>query len=648
MNAGDRENLEQRVLVLAPTSKDAILTQDVLGRAGVKSACYSDLGHLCQGLTAGAGAVLIPEEATTSDQSGRLIEWLAQQPPWSDLPILVLVRSGADSTVVSHAMDQLGNITVLERPIRVAAIGRAVRTALRARERQYQIRDYIRDNERHTRAQALLAAIVASLEYAIISKSLEGMILTWNTGAERLFGYPASEAIGRSILMLIPPERQNEETEIIDRLRRGELIEHFETVRVAKNGRRIDLSLTVSPIRGVDGKIIGASKVARDITQRKQTEAALRDADRRKDEFLAVLAHELRNPLAPIRNSLHILRMGSPRDSATDRVSEMMERQVNHMVRLVDDLLEVSRITRGKIDLRKEHVEVAAIVRGAVETSRPLIEAAGHRLAISIPGETLMLDGDPVRLNQVIANLLNNAAKYMDSGGQIWLTARREGDSIAISIRDTGNGIPPAMLPRVFDLFMQIDRLTERGQGGLGIGLTLVKSLVELHGGSVVAFSDGKGRGSEFVVRLPLITAPSPDNSQKAIPRTSPVLTQRRVLVVDDNRDAAESLGMLLDLLGADVHYVFNGPEALKAVATYRPDVVILDIGMPGMDGHEVARRLRQQPEFRNITLIALTGWGQEDDRRRSRDSGFDYHLTKPAELGVLQKLLVPQETSLT
>jgi PAS domain S-box-containing protein len=595
-------------------------------------------------LDAGAAAVLLPEDAIVQDGNHLLADWLGGQPPWSDLPVLILARPGADSAAVAQAMNLLGSVVVLERPIRVAALVSAVRTALRARQRQYQVRDHLAERERDVQAIALLAAIVASSDDAIVSKTLAGKILTWNEGAERLFGYSAAEVIGQPITLLIPAERLDEESTLLERLRRGERIEHFETVRVTKNGRRIDVSLTVSPVRDADGKIIGASKVARDITQRKEAEAALREADRRKNEFLAILAHELRNPLAPIRNSLHILRMSAGSDPSVDCVSEIMERQVNHMVRLVDDLLEISRITSGKIELRKEPVELAAIVRGAVETSRPLIEDAHHRLAVAIPPELLTLEADAVRLTQVIANLLNNAAKYTDAGGQIWLTVRRDGESVAISVRDTGTGIPAEMLPYVFDLFTQVNRSFDRAQGGLGIGLALVKNLVEMHGGSVQAHSEGPGKGSEFVVRLPLATSPRSVGRAEPEPRPATVLASRRVLVVDDNRDSAESLGMLLRLLGADVHVVYNGPDALEALTAHRPAVVLLDIGMPNMDGHEVARQIRQRPEFQDVTLIALTGWGQDEDRRLSQTAGFEYHLTKPADVCALQTLLMSIE----
>jgi PAS domain S-box-containing protein len=515
----------------------------------------------------------------------------------------------------------------------------AIRTALRARQRQYQIRRQIVAQKLHAEAQALFASIVESSDDAIISKDLNGRILTWNPGAERLFGYTALEAIGQSITLLIPPERLSEETAILDRLRRGERIGHFETIRVTKDGRLLDISLTISPIRTAEGEIIGASKVARDITARKQIEAALREGERRKDEFLATLAHELRNPLAPILNSLQVLRFGGVKDSTTKRIYSLMERQVNHIVRLVDDLLEVSRITNGKIELRKQLVEVAELLRSAVETSRPLIDAAGHTLELVVPPEPMFLEGDPVRLSQIFANLLNNAAKYTDGDGRIWITVRRERDRLAISVRDNGIGIPADMLPTVFDLFMQIDR-SGRGQSGLGIGLTLVKKLVEMHGGNVYAYSEGHGKGTEFVVRLPLAPNPCLMDVMRQKHRTRTVLPSRRVMVVDDNRDVAESLAMLLGHFGAEVRIAHSGPDALKALAGHRPDIVFMDIGMPGMDGYEVARQIRQRPECRDVVLVALTGWGQEDDRRRSQKAGFDHHLVKPAGIEDLELLM--------
>jgi signal transduction histidine kinase/DNA-binding response OmpR family regulator len=368
----------------------------------------------------------------------------------------------------------------------------------------------------------------------------------------------------------------------------------------------------------------------------------IQEADRHKDEFLATLAHELRNPLAPIRNSLHMLHLA---DARTDvgKLHETMERQVNHMVRLVDDLLEVSRITRGKIDLRKEVVDLASVVRSAVETSKPYLDAAKHVLTVSIPEEPIYLEADSVRLAQVISNLLNNAAKYTDAGGQIHLSAERVGDAVRVVLRDNGVGIPAEMLPKVFNIFTQIDRTLGRSQGGLGIGLTIVKRLVEMHAGRVEVFSDGEGRGSEFVVTLPLAKRAPVVQPVTPPPQVQPPKEDQRILVVDDNRDAADSLGALLEFLSARVRVEYNGASALAALDAFKPDIIFLDIGMPGMDGYEVARRIRQAEAHKCVRLIALTGWGQSEDLRRSRDAGFDLHLVKPIEFHTLQSLIHDQ-----
>lgn len=499
----------------------------------------------------------------------------------------------------------------------------------------------ITERKRGEAANARLAAIVESSDDAIISKDLNSIVMSWNAGATRLFGYTATEMIGRPIMLLMPPDRLDEEPSILDRIRRGERIDHYETVRLRKDGSLIDISLTVSPIANAQGVIVGASKIARDITDRKRAERALLEADRQKNEFLATLAHELRNPLAPISNSLNILRLTRSADPAAERVQEMMERQVKHMVRLVDDLLEISRITTGKIELRLESVEIASVIRSAVETSRPLIDAGRHHFTATLPPEPLTVEADPVRLSQVVANLLNNSAKYTDPGGQIWLTVSREGDDIAIAVRDTGIGISAELLPHVLEMFTQAHRAKRHAQEGLGIGLALVKRLVELQGGSVEAKSEGEGKGSEFVIRLPLARSqlPQAQGAPGSRPDSSPA-ARRKILVVDDNQDAALSLAMLLKILGNDVKTAHNGGAALELFASFRPSVMLLDLGMPDMSGFEVARRLREMPEFQNVTLVALTGWGQEDDRRRTHEAGFDHHLVKPVNLDALKVLL--------
>lgn len=389
------------------------------------------------------------------------------------------------------------------------------------------------------------------------------------------------------------------------------------------------------PFLGADGEIAEWLGAAIDITARKEAESSLREADQRKDEFLATLSHELRNPLAALRNGMQLMRLRG--DRASPAVLDIMERQLNHLVRLVDDLLEVSRITRNLLELRRERVELATIVRNAVETSHAVIQAGGHQLNVSLPGEAMWLEADPVRLTQVLGNLLNNAAKYTDNGGAIALSARRDGDVAVISVRDNGCGITEAGLERIFEMFTREVHARGRSVGGLGIGLTLSRRLVEMHGGTIEARSEGEGRGSELIVQLPLARAAA----RIADPATPTArLGGLRVLVVDDDQDAASSLGMLLDALGAEVDVVNDGAAALARFAAKTPSVILLDIGMPQMDGYEVARALRSRFPAHRATIIGLTGWGQPEDRRRAREAGFDHHLVKPAQLEVLRDLL--------
>ena len=661
---------------------------------------------------------------------------------------------------------------------------------------------------------ALLAAIVASSDDAIVSKTLEGRILSWNAGAERIFGYTAAEAIGQPITMIIPPEHHAEERRILDQVRQGNRVDHFDTIRVTKDGRRIAISLTVSPVRDSRGVIIGASKVARDISERKRAEqilleserrlaaeaaalarlnelstrlwrtrnlsegldeiltaviellgaengniqllgsesplsrevsaaddflraealrsgqriiiedtetddtyapyraaaraagyrslvstpllsadgepvglvatyfrsihrpseqelrrfdlylrqandfierckleqvlrhneAALRDADRRKDEFLALLAHELRNPLAPIRYTLAANKKGGRTPEQRTEAEEVIERQVAHMSRLLDDLLDVSRVTRSRLELKKSPTELTAVVSSAIETARPMLEAKHHTLSVDLPTHAVRFEADLVRLAQVLSNLLINAAKYTDPGGQIRLRAVQEGNDLLIAVGDNGIGIASDMMPRLFTIFSQAKDVLGRAEGGLGIGLSLVRGLVTLHGGSVEARSDGPGKGSEFIVRLPIgapaaatqIEAPA----EGAVPEGSGGGVGLKILVVDDNRDAADSCATLLELCGHHVQTAYTGRNALELAETFRPHALLLDIGLPDFDGYQLARKIRAAPWGSSIVLIALTGWGQEDDRRRAFDAGFDYHLTKPIAPETVESLL--------
>jgi PAS domain S-box-containing protein len=409
----------------------------------------------------------------------------------------------------------------------------------------------------------------------------------------------------------------------------------------ARDGQWRWFEVHFAPWFAPDGAYRGHVGIGIDISDGVQAEDALREADRRKDEFLAVLAHELRNPLAPISNAVEMLRCADGKRKA-DRVMEMASRQVKHITRLVDDLMEVSRITRGKIELARQQVTLTDILASAVETSRPALDGARHTFVQRLPEERLVLDADKVRLTQVFSNLLNNAAKYTDPGGRIELSARREGDEVVVAVRDSGIGIPADKLSQVFGMFAQVEEAGARSQGGLGIGLAMVHKLVEMHGGSVEARSDGPGKGSEFVVRMPLVRAPAaPAPRAEAPPGGARSLAGVRVLVVDDNRDAADSLCILLGSLGVEAHCAYAGDEALRRLPQLRPDAVVLDIGMPGMDGNEVARAIRAEAHNDGLRLIALTGWGQDGDRERTRASGFDHHLTKPVDLAALQKLLL-------
>jgi PAS domain S-box-containing protein len=823
----------------------------------------------------------------------------------------------------------------------VILLGEAMRSAQRRLEQQQaQLSSTNLALETKVEAQSLLAAIVASSDDAIISKTLDGRITSWNKGAERLFGYSAHEAIGRSIHLIVPPEGRGQVAEILDRIRHGDRVHHLEVERIRKDGARVNVSLTVSPVHDRHGQIIGASKTARDITVRKQWELnlvrseeaqrllvgihdatrglqdpadvmrqivtrigqhfnvvrsaygevsddqqhvtitrgytngvdtvagryplevfgplmigelkagrtaiihdvrhdpltdtplahdtyaqmqiaslvcvplvrngrlaailvmcdstrrrwtpdeatlleqvaertlyavesaranaalrenrdvlafamsagrmgawsrdltadavwwspelatlygfdpgdadysrervlslvrqedrerlngaiedvvarrrdyaiefqfrhartgewrwmeargralydsagrpvmlhglgiditdrvraveALREADRRKDEFLATLAHELRNPLAPISSGLHILRTAAHSSPAAASAREIMERQVAQMVRLVDDLLDVARITTGKVELRTAVIDIADGIKDAVETSRPLLDARRQPLTVSLPAAPVHVSADRTRLAQVFSNLLNNSSKFSDRGQPISIALRAEGGHAVARVTDAGVGIAAEALPKIFDMFGQADSAQHRTRGGLGIGLSLVKRIVEMHGGSVEARSAGAQRGSEFVIRIPSI-APASTAIEHAPSAAAAEAPKRRILVVDDNTDAAESLAALLAINGHETRLAHDGLQAVAEAEAFRPEVVFLDIGMPTLDGHETARRIRREPWGRDMVLVALTGWGQNEDRRRSKEAGFNHHLVKPADPAVVAKLI--------
>jgi len=513
-----------RVLALAPTARDAATTLQLLHGAGIEASAYDELSILCEEVENGAAALLVTEEALAPPGGEFVCDLLRRQPAWSDLPLLVLTRNTASARQVDFEL--FGNVTLLDRPVRVATLVSAVKTAIRSRERQYQLREHLREQER-----------------------------------------------------------------------------------------------------------------ARE---------ALRDADRRKDEFLAMLAHELRNPLAAIVAASAVLRQSEASSPVVRRQQEVIDRQSRHTARLIDDLLDVSRITRGRIELRKQTLEVGEALSQIVESARSAAASRAQTLLLTLPREPLYVDADVARFEQVVTNLLTNASKYTGNGGTIrvalkGISSPSAPPEVELSVRDTGAGIAPELLPRVFDLFIQAERTLARSEGGLGIGLTMVRRLVEMHEGTVEARSDGLGRGSEFIVRLPAIAPPAAGadrrTRQSAYGRT-PERVTKTVMIVEDNRDAAQSMGELLELWGHQVCHAPDGEAALRLVATIEPDVVLLDIGLPGIDGYEVAERMRRSGLLRGATLIALTGYGREEDRQRAGAAGFDRHLTKPLDPDLLRTVI--------
>jgi len=499
-----------RVLLMTATAKDARMGSDVLARAGIASHACADMADLVAELRMGVGALLLAEEVLADPGTEDLVEMLTMQPPWSDVQVLVLARQGANSRAVREAMELPANVTVIERPMRVASLISALRSALRARRRQYELRV------------------------------------------------------------------------ILDELK---------------------------------------------------------TSDQRKTEFLATLAHELRNPLAPLSTALALLNRTAPPPSEAKPYYELMGRQVEHMVRLVNDLMEVSRVTRARIDLRVEDLALDEVVNAAVELSKPLLEAAKHRLEIHFPETPVRIMGDRVRLTQIFSNLLNNAAKYTPGGGSIHVRVTPSGHNVSVQVQDTGVGIAKDMLESIFGMFVQVSGTARAAQGGLGIGLTLVKSLVELHGGTVTAASQGMGHGAQFTVTLPM-RASDPLAKLPSEAPLAPVSIADNVLVVDDNRDSADAMASMLRALGATTAVAYDGEEALRKAAEMRPSIAILDIGMPLMDGCELARRLRSDPIHEGIVLVALTGWGQTKDRKRIASAGFDRHLLKPVDIGKLTHIL--------
>jgi signal transduction histidine kinase/CheY-like chemotaxis protein len=502
---------------MAPTRRDGEVTCALLGNAGIACEALDDVDALVGTAEAGVGAIMLTDATLASHGIERLFAFFARQPDWSDIPVILLTPDRRHSAATATALEAFTNVTLLDRPVSTRSMLSAVLAALRARRRQYELRDQM--------------------------------------------------------------------------------------------------------------------------VELREAERALREADRRKDEFLATLAHELRNPLAPIRTGLEVLERIPGDGAQATRIRTIMERQLAQLVKLIDDLLDVSRIATGKVVLQREVVDLRDVIESAIEGSQPLIADAGHELIVTTPAQPVAVFADPLRLGQVIGNLVNNATKYTPRGGRIEVTLAREGEDAVVRVSDNGVGIPAGMLDQVFDMFAQVDRTLDQSQGGLGIGLSLVRQLMELHGGRVEARSLGVDRGSTFTLRLRATDLPAREVPAPVAPQSAPQ-SRPRVLVVDDNADAADSLAVFLDMEGYETRVEYTARGALRTAGAFRPKAVVCDIGLPQMDGCEVARRLRADPDQAGALLVALTGLGSEEDKRRTRAAGFDMHLVKPVALPELRRIL--------
>jgi signal transduction histidine kinase/CheY-like chemotaxis protein len=640
-------SLEERVLVLMPGQRDTDRTVQLLAEAQLACGPCTDFDELCRELLRGAGAVLLTDEMLAGGLDQRFQRVLLQQSPWSAVPVLLLARDGASERSERGVLGGYTHTVVLERPVRKRSLVSAVRSAIRARRNQYEIRAAIFDRERQARE---LSAQEERLRFVLSA----GRLGSWELDLETQFYYCSDLCkanYGRPLDAPFTYEECIASIDAADRARVQSALEEslanhtpydLEYRVTWPNGESHWLMVRGRAVYDASGRPTRMAGVSLDVTERKRLHDALvesqaelasqaeqlRAADRLKDQFLATLAHELRNPLAPIRTGLSLV-CDSKNPEVSHKALGVMQRQVGHMVRLIDDLLDVARIKQGKLELKLDRIPLASAIEAAIEASLPAVQRADHTLRTHLTEEALFVDADQTRLAQIISNLLNNASKYTPNGGEIELSVRREGDSVAISVRDNGLGVPSDCLDDVFQMFNQVDRSLHRAQGGLGIGLALVRTLVEMHGGRVEAESAGLNRGSTFTVRLPL--APSDPAELSPFSERAPAAVQHdRILVVDDNTDAADLLALMLDQAGYETTAVVDGPTAIEAAQRLMPQIVILDIGLPGMSGYEVAERLREDPRLSGTSLIALTGWGTPEDKRKAIAAGFDVHLTKP------------------
>ncbi len=545
-------------------------------------------------------------------------------------------------TVRRRKDGQLINVSLTISPLRTAS-GEIIGASKIARD--------ITDQKRLERDARWLAAIVQSSDDAIISKDLDGIVTSWNRAAQRMFGYEAMEMIGRSIRVLIPPDLHSEEDDVLARIRRGESVEHYETVRCRKDGTMFPISLTVSPIRAADGTVIGASKIARDISDQKRGEnerqrllRMAQEASQLKDEFLATLSHELRTPLNAVLGYTRMMRSGLLSPEKQAKALETISRNATSLTQIVEDVLDVSRIISGKVRLNMQAVELPEIIREALDTVRPAADAKGVQLHTFLDPRAATISGDSERLQQIMWNLLSNAVKFTGAGGRIDIRLARVDSHVAVSVRDSGIGIQPEFLPHVFERFRQADPSISREYGGLGLGLAITGHLVELQGGTITAASEGRGKGAEFRIEFPVRTsarveAPRHDPSLPVAERIEvPDLRGVRILAVDDDADALALISEVLEATQATVEAATSGAEALECIERQVPDVLVADLGMPKMTGFELIDRVRHstRPEIRDLPAAALTAYARSEDRAKALRCGFQMHLTKPIDPGKL------------
>jgi PAS domain S-box-containing protein len=555
---------------------------------------------------------------------------IKSDPTTCAIPVLHISTSFVDLEDKLHGLDggADGYLTSVAEPLELIATVRALLRARRAEDAaQISTRQW----------QTTFDAI----SDGVLLLDASGKVVQANRTIERILGRAWTEIVGNDLPALWDRPCQREESLFARMLESG--------TRQADDRSLGDcwLHVTVDPLRDAEGSIKGALCLVSDISDRKRMEMQLfaqaedlQAAGRRKDEFLAMLAHELRNPLASLANSLQIIRMQIKGNMLVEESVDVAGRQIHHMTRLLEDLFDVSRITRGTVELRKKAVDLNLVVKNAVEAAVSLFDAFPHALSSVVPPEPLQIEGDPTRLEQIVTNLLNNAVKYTEPGGQITLALAREGDEAVLRVRDSGIGITPEMQQNIFDLFVQADHSLDRARGGLGIGLTLVRSLVELHGGTISVFSYGPGHGSEFTVRLPALSAPPVETPHDTPPETYDGASHSRILIVDDNRDSARTMARILELEGHEVICIYDGLAVNEQVASFHPDVLLVDIGLPGLDGYQVAEQVRTKFAKQKLMLIAVTGYGGEENHSRAMRAGFDHYLVKPVNLKALQDLL--------